>query len=144
MDKSIRYLYPAGYDRVEFLMKKTKLSPPRFETDFRIIQARRDKKKFIKLMDDSEEYLLKKSVFNIVIRNIPSEAEYLENNMKTKVTRKDLRETFEQFGDIDKLEIVHKHLYLKFKNNKDALTTHDLVNNMQMGDSKLKSDCIIN
>ena len=144
MNKQVRYLYPAGYDRVEFLLKKTKKTPCNFENNYKIIQALRDKKKFIKLMDDTEEYLLKKSVFNIVIRNIPSEAQYSENNQKTKVTRQDLRETFEQFGEIDKLEIVHKHLYLKFKSKEDANITHQLVNNMQMGDSKLKSECIIN
>jgi len=144
MNKQVRYLYPAGYDRVEFLLKNTKKTPCNFENNYKIIQALRDKNKFTRLMDETEDYLLKKSVFNIVIRNIPSEARYSENNQQTKVARQDLRETFKQFGEIDKLEIVHKHLYLKFKNNDDAKTTQQLVNNMQMGDSKLKSECIIN
>jgi len=136
-------MYPAGYDRVEFLIKKTGQLPLNFEKNIKLIQLLRNKSKFTDFMNKTEDYLLSKSKYNIVIKNIPSHANYSENDMKTDVTHENLRATFNQFGLIDKLDIIHSHLYINFRLATSAIKTHKLVDNMQMGDSRLKSRCII-
>ena len=137
-DEKYRYLNPPLTDRINHLIDKLKgvvVSPP-------LLDGKLTNNKYRELLESYEIKLLKKNRFNFIVRNIPLTAIQASNGEKIKVTYVALRDTFNQFGEVKKLEICRGSAYVAFKNNKQAVETHALLNNMQLGENIIKTNFI--
>ena len=142
--KHLRYLDPKGYDRVSFLEKKSKYTPyykKYIEKSLKVINITKNKEKFQTLMKETEAFLVKQSDYNIIIKNIPMHAELAEAPIVEKVTHRHLRDTFNNFGRLNALDIIQNNAYIQFRNCKDAKITHEKINGMCMGKNILTSEC---
>ena len=89
-----------------------------------------------------ENELMKINNFNLLIKNIPLFAVRSSDRKKVKVSYANMRDTFNDFGHIKKLEIFKGNAYLGFKTGKEASETHKLINNMQLGENIIKTKVI--
>jgi len=138
MDSSLRYLNPSLTDRVTRLIELTYgiiPPPPKFEKNVtHCIYKER--------LETYENELMKINNFNLLIKNIPLFAVRSSDRKKVKVSYANMRDTFNDFGQVKKLEIFKGNAYLGFKTGKEASETHKLINNMQLGENIIKTKVI--
>lgn len=138
IDEKYRYLNPPLTDRINHLTDKLKgviPQPPTFEKKL-------THNEYKDILESYEIKLLKENRFNFIIRNVPLKAVSASTGENIKVTYVSLRDTFNQFGDVKRLEICRGNAYIAFKNKTQAKETHNLINNMQMGENIIKTQVI--
>ena len=124
-----RSVDPKYHDRVRYLLSIT-TNPPPVDKNF-------DPSRIKKVFRDMEKTLVEKSKYNFVLENLPKYGVESETNKSVVITYTALRDTFNQFGKLDDIQIVNGSgtVYMKFRKINDAVTTHKLVNKMQIGNN---------
>ena len=138
MDSSLRYLNPVLTDRVNKLIEITYgviPAPPKIEKNVTHNVYREQLEKY-------EIELLNLNGFNFMIKNLPIFAIQSSNKKKVKVSYANMRDTFNEFGQVKKLKLFRGNAYIGFESKKDATETHNLINNMQMGENIIKTKVI--
>jgi hypothetical protein len=130
MDNSLRFLAPREHDRVNDLFKRHPCVYPQLKTHLQVIKIFKDVPKYLNLLEKIEFFIIRQSGFNLIIKNIPEQAELRETNIVTKVGHQEMRETLEQFGKVEHLDLIRGVAYVKYDNPEPC---HKLINNMQMG-----------
>jgi hypothetical protein len=138
MDYSLRYLNPVLTDRVNHLLEKTYGVQPHPPLLFKTMTHNQYRGE----LEEFEERLMKLNKFNILIKNVPRFAESAATKTRVKVTYVALRDTFNQFGEVRKIEVFNGNVYIGFHKKSHATSTHDQINNMQMGDNIIKTKVI--
>ena len=135
MDISYRYIDAKSYDRIFDI--RNKLGTYIFSEDdmsyLQVIKIRKDSDKFRSLSNVIEHRLCKKHDFPLMVRNLPPVAEFTGSDTVDKVRAVDVKNTFAQFDDIEKFELIRGTAYIKYKNNVTYSTVHNTVNNMMIG-----------
>ena len=140
--REMRFLNSKISDRVLYLLKLTtcdKIFSDTMVNYLRLVKIKNDVTKFNYLLEKIELYLLKKSLFNFVVHNIPEYGVLSETNTTEKIGYTHIRDTFQQFGNIDTFDIVRGTVYMKFRNNNDSIYAHNTVNNMLMGNQIIRT-----
>jgi hypothetical protein len=138
MDASMRYLNPDLTDRVNKLVELTygtRPPPPKLSSNVTHAKYKEELEKY-------EMDLMKVNNFNMLIRNVPSFAIQAPEMKKVKVTHSNMRDTFNVFGTVKKIQLFKGNAYISFKTKKQALETHKLINNMQLGENIIKTKVI--
>ena len=130
MDNSLRHLAPREHDRVCELFKKFYCEYPQLSTNIQVIKIFKDPKKYLELLEKVELFIIKNANFNFILKNIPEFGELIETNTMTKIGYQEMKDTLNQFGVVEKIEIIKGFVYVKFDNPEPC---HRLINNMQMG-----------
>lgn len=96
-----------------------------------------DPSRIRKIFRDMESNLAKQSSYNLVLENLPKYATEAETNKTVQITYTALRDTFDQFGKVDNIQIINGTgvVYFKFRKEEDADTVFKLVNKMQIGNN---------
>ena len=136
MDQSLRYLAPCEHDRVHELLSKYPCEYPKLSTHIQIVKIFRDSKKYLELLERLELFIIKSAGFNFIIRNVPDFAQLRDTGKTVKVGIDEMRETLEQFGNVENIGIVRGLVCAKFD---DPEPCHRLINNMQMGQNILST-----
>jgi hypothetical protein len=97
------------------------------------------KKKVHEVLQKIEKNLLKKSNYNLVIRNIPKMAICSYNHENVSVTYSSIMETMNQFGKVYSLSIKYGIAYIEMSNN---VYTHNTINNMQIGKNIITTEIV--
>ena len=100
----------------------------------RIVAVSNNSTKYDDLLNTIESYLIKKAAFNLVIHNVPSYATEKYTGKIARTSYAHFRDTLEEFGKVEKLEIMNGTAYVRFQARDDALYTHNTINNMMIGD----------
>jgi len=140
--KELRFLNSKITDRVLYLMKFSicdKVFSDTMINYLRLVKIKKDVTKYTQLLEKIENHLLKKSCFNFVIHNIPEFAVVSATNKCERIGYTHIRDTFEQFGNIDKFDIVCSTVYMKYSDNTIPLYTHNTVNNMMIGNQIIRT-----
>jgi len=138
IDATYRYLNPPLTDKINHLFDKIKgVALPPLKID-----KTPNNNQYKEILEEYEIKLLKANRFNFIVRNVPINAIQARDGQKIKVTYTALRDTFNQFGDVKKLEICRGSAYVAFKNKTQAKETHKLINNMQIGENIIKTKVI--
>jgi uncharacterized protein YeeX (DUF496 family) len=105
-------------------------NPPPVDKNF-------DPSKIKKVFRDMEKSLVEKSKYNFVLENLPKYGIESATNKSVVITYNALRDTFNQFGRVDDIQIVNGSgaVYIRFRKVDDAMKTHKLVNKMQIGNN---------
>ena len=138
MDSSLHYLNPSLTDRVNRLIELTYGTippPPKFDKNVTHCIYK-------ECMEKYENELMKINGFNILIKNVPLFAIRSSDRKKVKVSYSNMRDTFNDFGHLKKLEMFKGNAYIGFKTKKEASDTHKLINNMQLGENIIKTKVI--
>jgi len=130
MDNSLRFLAPLEHDRVNDLFKKHPCEYPQLKTNLQVIKIFKDVPKYTSLLEKIEAFIIRQTGFNLIIKNIPEQAEFRETNIVTKVGYQEMRDTLEQFGTVKYFDLIRGVAYVKYDNPEPC---HKLINNMQMG-----------
>jgi len=141
-----RYIERGLFDRVIFLLQNNKLDDTKLNDDLNIVLKllqitvnNINKNKFNIILKKIEKKLLKKSNYNLVIRNIPRYAVSVSTRTEVPVTYQSLRDTINQFGDIKSMYINYGVSFIKMSNNE---STHALLNNMELGNNIISTEVI--
>ena len=129
----LRYLAPIQWDRVLKLVQTRAFDTSRWESNFKLVNISRDKKKFSEVLTTIEGKILASGYFNFSIDNVPSRGILSDTDRETKIGYSHMRETMGQFGRVEDIILCQGKAYVKFKTREDATTTHGLINGMQMG-----------
>ena len=138
MDSSLRYLNPSLTDRVNHLIEMTygiTPHPPKFEKNVTHCMYK-------ERLETYENELMKINGFNLLVKNVPLFAVQSSDRKKVKVSYANMRDTFNDFGHLKKIELFKGNAYLGFKTKKEASETHKLINNMQLGENIIKTKVI--
>ena len=130
MDPSLRFLAPREHDRVQELFKKFPCEYPKLSTCIQVIKIFKVPAKYIELLEKVEMFIVRNAKFNCVIRNIPDVGQLRDTGATTKIGYQEMKDTLNQFGNLENIEIVKGTVYAKFDNPEPC---HKLINNMQMG-----------
>ena len=143
INRKFRYLNPGLYDRVQYLGSTHKLNDSllliKIQNLIKLLHVKPDKEKFCEVLGKVEIHLLKKSRYNLVLRNIPSKAIISNNKEEVPVTYSNLRDTLEQFGHVSNMYINYGVAYFDMCN---ARETHETLNNMKLG-RNIITTCVI-
>jgi len=90
----------------------------------------------------TENHILKKNGFNMIIRNIPGTADLQGTGEQTKVRYCHIRDTLKQVGTIELFRIIRGTVYIKFLKSSTSTRTHELMNNMMMGQNILQTEVV--
>ena len=135
MDISYRYIDAKSYDRIFDI--RNKIGSYNFSDDdlnyLQVIKIRKDSEKFRSLSNVIEHRLCKKHDFPLMIRNLPPVAEFNGSDTPDKVRAVDVKNTFAQFDEIEKFELIRWTAYIKYKNNGTYSTVYNTINNMMIG-----------
>jgi hypothetical protein len=133
--RKLRHLDPGSYDRVTYLLGHVKLTDSemiqKIDNLTKLMAIRPDSVKFSEVMARIELFLLKKSNYNFMIRNIPT-----ADCNGTLVTYSNIRNTVDQFGTVFALYMNHGVAFFEMNN---SVETHKLLNNMQIGKNIISS-----
>jgi hypothetical protein len=130
MDNSLRSLAPKEHDRVCELFKRHPCEYPQLKTHLQVVKIFKDVPKYLSLLEKVETFIIRQFGFNLIIKNIPDHAELRDTSKQTKVGHQEMRETLEQFGTVECLDLIRGVAYVKYD---DPELCHNLINNMQMG-----------
>jgi|ETNvirnome_6_100_1030635.scaffolds.fasta_scaffold00364_1 hypothetical protein len=97
------------------------------------------KTKVHEVLQKIEKNLLKKSNYNLVIRNIPKMAISFDKRELVFVTCASIRDTMKQFGDVSSLSMKYGVAYIEITNN---LYTHNTLNKMQLGENIITTEVV--
>lgn len=137
MDTSLRNLAPREHDRVLELIKKTGYYNPNLQTHMQVLKIIKNSKKYIELLEKIERQAAKYAGFNFMLKNIPDVGPLRTTGYDTKIGYAEMRDTLNQFGEVQQLEIIKGTVYVFFT---DPMPCHKLVNNMQMGNNIVTSN----
>ena len=143
--KELRYLNTKISDRVLYLMKIsscTKVFNDTMINYLRLVKIKKDVIKFNQLLVKIEENLLKKSCFNFVIHNIPEYGVVSSSKMVERIGYIHIRDTFEQFGNIEMFDIVRGTVYIKFSDKDIPVYAHNILNNMMIGNQIIRTGVV--
>ena len=132
--RKLRHLDPGTFDRVTYLLGHVKLTDSDtmvVDNLTKLMTVRSDSVKFSEVMARIELFLLKKSNYNFMIRNIPD-----ADCTGTIVTYSTIRNTVDQFGTVFALYMNHGVAFFEMNN---SVETHKLLNNMQIGKNIISS-----
>ena len=141
----LRYLNPEVWDRVNRLFSYSTIDgqyAKLTETHLKMIDSTRSKTKFTDVMQNLEKHLLKRSMFNLKVSNIPEKGTLRETNEETKIGYQNMRDTFGQFGNIKNILLVQGTAYVQYLHKDDSKKTHELINKMQMGKNIISSQLV--
>ena len=125
--RKLRSLNPGAYDRIIHLLEITTLDDPvKVSNLMKLLIV----KQVESSITDLETYLLKKSKYNFVIKNVPQFAVLNVSGTETNVSYINMRETIGQFGKISSMHMSHGVAYFEMKN---GVETHKLLNGMKIG-----------
>jgi len=146
---SVRFVDPGLCDRIGTLLQKvTDPTLPqslstRLTTVTTLLKANSKspttKNKVREVLQQIEKHLLKKSTYNLVIRNVPTLAISSYNGKQVVVTYASIRDTMNQFGKVSSLCMKYGVAYLEMTNN---VYTHNTINNMQIGNNIIRTEVI--
>jgi len=97
------------------------------------------KKKVHEVLQKIEKNLLKKSNYNLVIRNIPKMATCSYNHENVYVTHSSIRDTMKEFGEVSSLSMKYGVAYIEMSNN---VYTHNKKNKMQLGKNIITTEVV--
>ena len=97
---------------------------------------------YTRMLEELENELMKINEFNFIIKNIPKKAMEQDSRKNVKITYSNMRETLNQFGKVQKIDIYHGTVCVKFRTSQQACGTHELINNMQLGENIIKTKVI--
>ena len=135
---SIRFVDPGLCDRIDTLLVSHVLDDMGLQNKLKDVisllkaspKSESFKKKVHEALQKIEKNLLKKSNYNLVIRNIPKMAICSYNHENVCVTHASIRDTMNQFGKVSSLSLRYGTAYIEMSNN---VYTHNTINNMQIG-----------
>lgn len=138
----LRSLNSKIVDRVLYLLKFAscdKIFNDTMINYLRLFKIKRDVTKFNVLLGKIELHLLKKSHFNFVIHNIPEYGIVSSTNKSEKIGYVHIRDTLEQFGDVNTFDIVRGTVYIKFNDSSIGTYAHKTINNMMIGNQIIRT-----
>lgn len=141
----LRYLNPEAWDRVNRLFSFSTIEgqfAKMTENHLKMISVTKSKDKFTDVMQKLEKHLLKRSMFNLKVTNIPGKGLLRENDEETKIGYQHMRDTFGQFGNIKNILLVQGTAYVQYLHKCDSKKTHGLINKMQMGKNIISSQLV--
>jgi hypothetical protein len=133
------------FDRVQYLLNNYTINDDninqRLKTVLSLmnISADKNKNKFVNLLQKIEKHLLKKSNYNIVIRNIPHVGISASSGYTVPVNYVSLRDTMNQFGSVKSLYIKNGVSYIEMTDN---VYTHNTLNQMQIGHNIISTEVV--
>ncbi len=130
MDPSLRFLAPREHDRVQELLRRFPCEYPKLATCLQVIKIFKVQAKYIELLEKVELFIIRQLGFNFILRNIPDVGQLRETGTITKIGYQEMKDTLNQFGNLENIEIIKGTVYAKFDNPEPC---HKLINNMQMG-----------
>ncbi len=134
MDSTLRFLAPIEHDRISELLKRYPcIFPTIIKTQLQLLKILKISSRYIEVLDKMELIILKNFEFNFILKNLPDVAQLSVNGKTIKVGYEETIDTLEQFGNIDKLEIIRGTVYVKFIGSAFAEYCHQTINNMQIG-----------
>lgn len=137
--KSMRHVDPKRYDRVAALVLKhgnTDAHNIMYVDQFaRACVISNNTKKYMQLLQKLEHKVIDGASYNFIIENIPAYAVEQASQQQVVVGYANLKETLEQFGGLDKFELVYGTVYAKFSDKETCHTVHSRINNMMIGDN---------
>lgn len=141
---NIRFVDRGLYDRIQFLSEKYTLDDTKLELNLNTAVSLmkisdKNKTKVVDAMKKIEKYLLKKSNFNLVIRNIPRYGKSVSTGESVNVTHEALRDTINQFGDVKSLYIRYGVSFIEMTDN---VYTHNTLNQMQIGQNIISTEVV--
>jgi TPP-dependent 2-oxoacid decarboxylase len=142
---NLRYLNPRIWDRVNRLFSYSTIDSSfakMTETQMKMINITKSKEKFTNILQNLEKHLLKRSMFNLKVENIPEKGILRDTNQETKIGYQNMRDTFGQFGNIKNILLVQGTAYIQYNRKDDSKNTHELINRMQMGKNIIVSQVI--
>lgn len=134
--KDVRHLSSKHSDRVLFLLNRVSCDKVFSDTMInylRLVHIKHDVKKCIFLLEKIESHLLKKSEYNFMISNIPEYGIVSSTRVNEKIGYIHIRDTLEQFGKVDTLDIIRGTAYVKFANKDTSIITHNTINKKLLG-----------
>jgi len=148
MFKTVRHLNPRGCDRITQLIEKINSAiDPKWVKIIDIISLLANVKKDearekLNLLINRIEKQVAKNNFNFILKGIPNSAPLRETGLIENIGYVHMRDTLSQFGTISKLHIVNGTVYVKFTEPTSCVMCHSLINNMQIGENIVTSECI--
>jgi len=148
---AIRFVDRGLYDRIDSLLltHKYSIDPPLmqklkgvaalFKAD---TKSAATKIKVREVLQKIEKHLLKKSNYNLVIRNVPKLAILSSSSTKDEevvVTHAAIRDTMNEFGKVSSLCMKYGVAFVEMTNN---VYTHNTINNMQLGKNIITTEVI--
>ena len=97
------------------------------------------KKKVQEVLQKIEKHLLKKSNYNLVIRNIPKRAISSYGREQVYVTHASIRDTMKEFGSVSSICMKYGVAFVEMTNN---VYTHNTINNMQIGNNIITTEVV--
>ncbi len=141
--RSMRGVLPHDTARVQMLMKKY---PPREEMTTQRLQKailKKDPKEMKVALEDVETRIIRGTgKFNFILRNIPQVGQSVLTGEDVPVGYQEMRETLEQWGKLESIEIMKSHVYAKFQDISCAKECHRKINSMMMGENIIKSEIV--
>ena len=135
MDHTLRYLAPVIHDRVFTLLKQSCFKHPTIIPQLQLLKIIKDPIRYIEYLERIECLVAIHEGVNLIITNIPKQAQYSHNGETTRVGYEEIRDTIEAHGDVQYFRIVNGgSVYIKYD---DPLDCYNRINNMQMGENIL-------
>ena len=148
MFTTVRYLNPKGCSRVMDLMVITEAGTfPKVVPIIQMIAALGKinpvlaKTKLNTLLDKLEKELVKNK-FNFILKNIPDSAPLSGSEIIETIKYPHMRDTLSQFGELTRLKIIRGTVYVQFTEQTSCVMCHSLVNNMQIGNNIVTTQCV--
>ena len=144
---AVRFVDPGLCDRIETLMIRHTLEDTGLQKRLNDVTAilkansKSDsfKKKVHEVLQKIEKNLLKKSNYNLVIRNIPKMAISSYDHKSVYVTHASIRDTMKEFGNVSSICMKYGVAYIEMSNN---VYTHNTLNNMQLGKNIITTEVV--
>lgn len=139
----VHYLSPDNVSRL-FNLIRTFGKPEKVDVIMKTLQLiiiKKDVKKLDELVEKIEKQLVAKTC-NIIVRGVPSFGEESDTGHHVPITHDHLMDTFLQFGDVSKLQIIKGNAYVQMSSYDDARYLHNKINKMMMGNSIIRTDVV--
>ena len=138
MEPTLRYMNPMLTDRVNHLISITYAKMPEKPKVWKGMTHNQ----YRDTLENYESELMKANGFNFMVKNLPTQALRACDRKNIKVSYNAIRDTFNQFGNVKKLEIFKGTGYIGFKNSKQSKEVHETLNRMVIGENVLRTKAI--
>jgi hypothetical protein len=140
MDSSLCHIDRAFFERLQEVWVYADSQLERKLKDaVKVFKITKNRNKIQEVLASIEKQCLKKSNYNLVMRNIPRTAIESKSRKEVPVTFKTLRDTMNQFGKVSNLVIRHGVAYIEMSDN---VYTHNTLNNMQIGKNIITTEVV--
>ena len=143
--KGFRVLAPVYCRHVTFLCRYYKPSPEEVKKFLDMANVAKLRKS-IPDMEKAFKYLIglmiKKAGINLVVENVPDYGTRKSDNLPDRITARVFHDTMEQFGEVRDAVVFAKHAYVWFYEQKDAVHTQKLINNMMIEKNIIKATAV--